>query len=513
MSDYLRISATFLDSRFHGRADGGGSEWPPSPLRLMQAIVAANADQLGGEDPLNGGLSWLEQQPPPIILAPRYEQCTAYSLSVPNNAMDLVGKVWARGNYFGGGSSNPAKHRTMKTVRPIRMLDGDTVHFLWTLNQSVPQEFIDSIIDGARRIIALGWGIDLVTGDAERTNSVALSGLLGERWSSTPAAAPSTLRIPITGTLKALMNRHDAFIKRMSENGFVPVPPLATFNMTGYRRPTDPLSPPFVVFELRHDNGEYCRYSQRRLIHIAGMVRHMAKHAMLNSPPPEVDDDWVERYVLGHRPENEENHRQFSYLPLPSIGHEHADQLVRRVMITAPLGDERLLEHLARRLAGQQLRPEQHDHFGETGPPTLVRVQNDNVARAYTRPANRWASVTPVILPGHDDKKPAKTRKLIEKALAQSGIEQPCQFEWSPYSIFRKSFSAHKYDRNKSLQGYFRPSYLENKTALHIRLGFEDDLRVPGPLFIGAGRHCGLGLMASIFGESVPSTASKQGEH
>lgn len=498
MSDFLRISATFLDSRFHGRGDGGEPEWPPSPLRLMQAIVAANGDQCGAGGSLDRALGWLEQQPPPLILSPHYEQGASYCLSVPNNAMDLVAKAWTKGNYFGTGDSNPATHRTMKNVRPIRMLDGDSIHFLWPLDQSVSQEIIDALIDATRRIIALGWGIDLVVGDAQRIDSTALSRLPGERWSPTSASAPTSLRVATVGTLHALVARHHAFIHRMDKCGFVPVAPLSTFNFTGYRRPTDPFGRPFTVFELRHNNGEYCRYSQRKLFHIAGMVRHLAKKAMQTSPPPDVEDSWIEQYVVGHCPKGATNHRQFSYLPLPSIGHEHADQIVRRVMIVAPLGDDLWLEHLARRLAGQQLQPENGNEFGDKEPPTLVRVQHDKVARFYTRPANRWASVTPVILPGHDDKKPAKTRKLIKKALAQSGIEQPCEFEWSAFSPFRKSFSAHKYNRNKRPQGYFRPGYLEKNTAVHLSLRFDDELNVPGPLLLGAGRHCGLGLMAAL---------------
>jgi len=225
------------------------------------------------------------------------------------------------------------------------------------------------------------------------------------------------------------------------------------------------------------------------------------------SPPPGIEkheawkdaDDWVLRYVAGHRPEGETDHRQLSYLPLPSIGHEHADQNVRRVMIAAPHGDERWLEHVARRLAGQQLIPKRGDEFGDAGPPTLVRVRRDNVARCYTQPANRWASVTPVILPGHDDKKPAKRLKLIRKALHDAGIEQPCEFEWSAFSRFRKSYSAHKYDKrgsNKGKIGYFRPDHLLSQTAVHLTVRFQQ--RVPGPLTIGAGRHCGFGLMAVI---------------
>jgi CRISPR-associated protein Csb2 len=138
------------------------------------------------------------------------------------------------------------------------------------------------------------------------------------------------------------------------------------------------------------------------------------------------------------------------------------------------------------------------DEFAGSDPPLLVPIRHDNVARFYTQPANAWASVTPVILPGHDDHKPEKTRKLIEKALAQSGIEQPCQFEWSAFSRFPKSFSAHKYDRDRKPTGYIRPNHLLAWTAVHLKLRFNDGVRVPGPLAIGAGRHCGLGILAAI---------------
>ena len=69
MSDDLCLAATFLDPRFHGRGDGGEPEWPPSPLRLLQAIVAANADDIGNMDgDLDRALTWLELQGPPLIL-------------------------------------------------------------------------------------------------------------------------------------------------------------------------------------------------------------------------------------------------------------------------------------------------------------------------------------------------------------------------------------------------------------------------------------------------------------
>jgi CRISPR-associated protein Csb2 len=247
---------------------------------------------------------------------------------------------------------------------------------------------------------------------------------------------------------------------------------------------------------LRLDNGRLFSYPQDRLIHIAGMVRHLAIEAMERSRSRDVDEDWVKTYVAGHARAGGTEHRQFSYLPLPSIGHAQADQSVRRVMIAAPLGGDQVLLDLAMLLDGQQLRPTPETKLDH--PPTLVRVRGDKVARFYTQSANAWASVTPVILPGHDDQKPGKTRKLVEKALAQSGVEQQCEFEVSPFSYFRKSLSAHKYGRDKRPCGYIRPDHLLTQSAVHLKLRFTGALEVPGPLVIGAGRHCGFGLMAGV---------------
>jgi CRISPR-associated protein Csb2 len=499
MSDYLRISVTFLDRRFHGRGDGGEPEWPPSPLRLMQAIIAANADAIGTDGALDRALVWLESQKPPIIVAPRSELANPYCLSVPNNAMDIVGKAWSRGNLFGGGDANPATHRTMKMIHPVRMIEDDTIHYLWSL-KSLSKGAIDSIqplIVSAKRMVALGWGFDLVAGYADRISGEQLRALAGERWFSATTTNINALRTPIPGTLVALRSRYDAFLNRISETGFAPVEPLTRFKTTGYRRPADPITRPCAVFEIRLNDDTFCRYPKRKLIHITGMVRHLAIEAMRQSPPTDAPEDWVERYVAGHRDENAEDHRQFSYLPLPSI--QPPDDRVgaiRRVMIAAPIGDDAWLEHLAQRLNGRQLKPKHGNEFDNDGPPTLVRVYRDKVAFRYTKPANRWASVTPVILPGHDDRKRAKTKKLIKKALAASGVEQPCNFEWSAFSQFRNSYSAHKYDKFGQVQGFYRPKHLSTQTAVHLTIQFDDDVKVPGPLAIGAGRHCGFGLMA-----------------
>jgi CRISPR-associated protein Csb2 len=493
MSSLLCITVRFLQSYSHGRGEDGNPEWPPSPLRLFQALVAASAGRWNQRTELayaQPALHWLEVQPPPtIVAADAVRSHYPYRLYVPDNVADKVAASWSRGQ-----NASIADYRSEKDVRPMHLL-GEAVHYLYPLRDGTCS-YLDILTAAARSITHLGWGIDMVVGNASVISGEQAAGLSGHRWQ--PSTTGSTaLRVPIEGTIDDLMRKHKAFLGRLSNEGFRPVPPLRAFRVRGYRRDDEPPQRPCRVFELRKADGGRFRYPHSKLIHLAGMIRHLAIEAMKASPPVGVDDTWVETYVAGHVVEHEREHRQLSYLPLPSVGHQHADPGVRRIMITAPPGDDIWLDHVARHLAGQQLGPLRGDEFGDAEPPFLVPIRGDNVSQRYTKPANAWHSFTPVILPGHDDHKPEKTRKLVEKALAQSGVDQPCQFEWSTFSRFPKSFSAHKYDRNGRLTGYVRPDHLLTQTAVHLTLRFKDGLKMPGPIAVGAGRHCGLGLFAA----------------
>lgn len=481
--EHLCLSIIFLDARFHGRVNKGQAEWPPSPLRLFQAIVAANGQHLEGE--VEGALRWLEGQPPPVIITPAIEFAAPYELSVPNNAMDIVGKAWSKGNYFGRGDANPATHRTMKPVRPLRMIGGDTVHYVWDSDGLMN---VDVLIHAAKRIFRLGWGIDTVIADCRMMSAIDVGKLPGQRW--TPVQnGYNELRLPTTGSLDALRARYESFLGRVSQSGLAPVSPLTEFGVIGYRQTNAAAVRPHVTFELRGKDSEFFRYPQRKLIHIAGMVRHLAIEMMRRSPPRDISnlDDWLDRYVAGHLRQEKSggNHRQLSYVPLPTIGHLHADHGVRRVMIAAPPGDHRLLEHLAMRLHGLQLIPKRGEEFPD--PPTLVRVNSDNVIRCYTSSAGSWTSVTPIILPGHDDRKEAKTERLVRTALTQCGISARCEFECRSVS---------RIPRSPLPQEYIRPRHLPTQTAIHLDLKFDDP--VSGPILIGAGRHRGFGLMRAV---------------
>jgi len=499
---FLQFTVRFLDHRYHGLLTRGGPpEWPPSPFRLFSALVAGVGRRGELDSEVGKSLEWLQEWDPPVIVAPRAKQGQSFIRHVPNNDSDS--------DKF---RKTPEKCRTAKpTIPTLFWLEPDQkpeVHYLWDVEHICDVPF-DCLCCAAQSLTTLGWGIDMAFAHVRLASQSDAGSLLGVRWHPKPHVWRDVgmLRVPTVepkyeeNTLQDLRHCHETMMARIESGKPIhTVDKPRVFKEVFYASDERPITRPHIVFELRKDDGSFFPYPQRQLMHIAGMVRCLAIQVMESSPPRGIEDpaDWLNTYVRGIAPEGVETHRRFSYLPLPSIGHRHADQIVRRVMITAPIGDDHLLEHLARRLNGRLLVPERGDEFGDQSPPMLIRAPYSNkFAQHYIRPSNVWASVTPVILPGHDDHKPAKRHKLILKALRQSGIEQSCTFEPSAISSFPKSYSAHKYDRNKKPSGYLRPDHLLTQTAVHLQLRFNDDVQVPGPIAVGAGRHLGFGLLAN----------------
>jgi CRISPR-associated protein Csb2 len=383
---------------------------------------------------------------------------------------------------------------TGKTSRPTIMLDQPDIHYIWPAQEDCPE--LRGLIEMSHWLTCLGWGIDMAYADGQLLDDAQVDSLSGVRWLPIPDTFrdDGLLRVPKKRSMCDLRRAHASTLSRIEHGrplGTVHKPEV--FDHVFYGGAERPLGRPAVVFALRTEEEGVYSHPHAKLIHIAGMTRSAAIRAMQKYPPEDVGAGgkaWVEAFVAGHRKEGAGDHEQFSYIPLPSIGHEHADGLIRRVMIVAPFGHEGQLRHLADQLDGEQLRPE-----GGGRGPVLRRLNGDGVTRLYLGTSAVWASATPVILPGHDDHKPDKTIKLIQRALRQSGVDQPCQFTWGALPNFPHCLTAHKYDRNGRHTGYYRPGHLDALTAVHVRVRF--DHPVAGPLAVGAGRHCGLGTLAA----------------
>src|SRR5688572_20858516 len=63
----------------------GSPEWPPHPARLFMALVAAHYEMAEDAPAGQAALNWLEQLPPPRVLASDIDRRTTVEVYVPPN--------------------------------------------------------------------------------------------------------------------------------------------------------------------------------------------------------------------------------------------------------------------------------------------------------------------------------------------------------------------------------------------------------------------------------------------
>ena len=281
MTRFLCISIRFLQPYAHCRDENGEGEWPSFTPPGAQALVAASAGRWNERRTLNHAvpaLRWLESLRPSQIVAADAIPCTApHRLYVPDNVADKVAAVWAKGR-----KASIADFRVEKDVKPMYLV-GDSVHYLYPLGDGAGHH-LEAISAAAQSITHVGWGRDMVAGDAFVISAKEAGQLSGVRWH--PVANGGTpLRAHRSGTLEDLAHKHAEFLNRVTDKGFRPVAPLCVFDVVRYRRKDQPSGPPWRAFELRNTDGSRFRYPYRRLVHIAGMLRHLALAAMEKDLP------------------------------------------------------------------------------------------------------------------------------------------------------------------------------------------------------------------------------------
>jgi len=507
MTRYLCISVTLLDDLFHGCRDDDEPEWPPSPMRLFQALLAGS--KLASRDGNWNGekraaFLWLESLEPPVIIAPASRPAAAYTLYVPNNDAD---QEFERQNRL-----------TSKIVRPQRILnavgvgrDLPQLHYVWTVEgsqQAGAEEHYQVLCREARRLVALGRGIDQAIADGRVISSADLGTLSGERWYPRRGVQRVTpmLRVPKTGSLADCERAYKTFTERIrwEQRGrsgrLTRVPPdkARCFAMVAYMRATAMPPRPYAAFEL----PEGVAFCQENIVAVSAMLRSLAcaEKQDFRAQFPGAD---TEVYLAGHVNGARQTPPRFSYLPLPSIGHEHSDGLIRRVLIAEPFGgDGRRAAWAQRRLLNQPLR----DHDGNERGVLMNswRRTSRSIIDRYVGEAREWTTVTPVILPGFDDfrgvskeeqqaGRATKAEQLFMKAVVQAGL--PAEIVES-FTLRKAPF----WPGSTHPSRYKRPDYLDTPRnrrfpAWHVYLRFREP--VPGPIAIGAGRHCGLGLFAA----------------
>jgi CRISPR-associated protein Csb2 len=491
MGRQLCISVTFLDPLFHGKGDDKVPEWPPSPMRLFQALLAGSRTGCCGRqwsDTKTEAFRWLERQDPPVVVTPATRRATALRLFVPNNDSD---KKFDRQDRL-----------TSKIVHPHRLLDGDTLHYLWAIDEGqwdTAKSHAELLCAEARCLLALGWGIDQVVGNGRILTDAEAAALPGQRWRAWEVHRPGQqmTRTPVADSLDNLEQVHRSFLDRIKDKQYRPSLKLRKFGTVAYVRQTVLPARPCAVFEL----PDGVSFRQEDAVKVAAMLRSLT--CRLAKADTHKFPGGSELYVAGHVEDDSPNHARFSYLPLPTIGHPHADGMVRRLLIAEPFGgDGRCARWAQQRLRNAILKDEDGNERGILLDPW--RPGSNEMIRGYVgkkEGSRTWCTVTPVILPGYDDvkaitqvknKSPLKAERLLFKCLVHAGI--PLE-SVAGVTLRRAPF----WPGSQHPKLYRRPDYLADQHARpgwHVRLVFHEP--VSGPLSIGAGRHIGLGIFAAM---------------
>lgn len=472
MSHHLCISVTFLDPLFHGTGNDA-PEWPPSPMRLFQALLAGSRTgcrELCWDEHRADAFRWLGGLEAPLIIAPTAIRSVCYMLFVPNNDSD----------------EKPERHErlTGKAVWPHRLLDGNMVHFVWQLkNDSESKAKAEILCRESRNLLTLGWGIDQVAGNGRILSDTEFATLPGERWRAWDRRRPGAAgwRVPTEASLADLERVHQSFMQRIESNRYRPPLKTREFKTVEYlgAKTLPPRS--YAVFEL----PDGVAFRQEGVGTVAAMLRSVA----CRKAKADTHDfpGGSESYVAGHQENLEGTPPRFSYLPLPTIGHQHADGMIRRLLIAEPFGGDGVQAQWAQdRLRNATVRDIDGNDRGVLQ--DVWRATSRPMLRRYVGESRSWCSVTPVVLPGYDDRKQSKAEKLVLAACAQADLP----IEAIEDLTIRK---APFWPGSASAKQYKAPNYLKNLPRWHVSLKFSENL--PGPISVGAGRHAGLGVLAT----------------
>lgn len=458
---HFNLEVCFLSGRY------GGSEWPPAPMRLLQALVA------GTRDGTNPALKWLEELDPPVILAEADPVGTTIRTFVPNNTAK-------------GALATP----TEKAIRDRQIRrPRATVRYCWRFNAAdQPLATLASV--AAERLHTLGTGHDMCSARAW----VSDDGLISrdsERalWKPSPllgiSAGGVPLRVPVLGSLASIEARYQAGRQRFdSSAGFVP-PVLAPAAFRSIEYSPSHQWPRLLAIPVRlvEPTSETAMVSwpHARTVHVGAMLRHGAMSALNNTQYA----DWA----AGYAPDEDLDNR-LSWVPLPSIGQHNADRRIRRAVFLARPDAQAGMEALYQALLADRITLCDKES-GEVQAVARVADEQDQqgVFEHYKHSGRVWKTVTPIALPGDYATDARRTRRLVCKALAEASIDVGLV-----HSIEASRIPLHPKD--PPLSAVSLKAWKTKSTPLvYCRIEFTEPLQ--GPLVIGRGRHYGLGLLCA----------------
>jgi CRISPR-associated protein Csb2 len=503
---HLLLSVRFLSGRYHGLRTDGVPDWPPPPGRLFQALVAGAARGEALPEAAQEALLWLEGREPPVIAAPAARPGAPVTLMVPNNDLDAVtgiesvagdpaGVIETKGKWLPAS----AGIRTPKRLRPVLFDPAVPLLYLWRVAPG-EEAMAGAVIGLSHGLYQLGRGIDPAFADGEVLDDPAAAERLerhpGQVWRP-QGPGEGGLPVPRDGTLASLVARHGAFLARLAPRGkggtAFANPPRAEFARIRYGVP-----PATFLFELREpgEPGFAAVPEARAGALVRGLIAQAAER--LTRDRPEIAGD-VARFLVGRDAEEADKARRVRVIALPSIGHAQVDHGLRRVLVEVPGTCPLRARDVAWAFTGL---PAADADGVILSPGRLMPAEDGRMAERYRGPARLWRSETPLALPvarrrlslgetKTGEERAAEERRAagaVAAALRHAGLAAHAV----SVRLRREPFAA----RGARAEDFARGTRFEAARLWHAEIRL--DREVEGPLLLGDGRFCGLGLMVPV---------------
>jgi CRISPR-associated protein Csb2 len=517
----LALGIRYLNGWAMAAADGARkelAEWPPHPDRVFMALAAAWFET--GEDQEEGdALRWLETLDPPAISASdadfrralrenrptvsyvpvndsqrgrklpdtedvrklkdaglallpehRLRQARTFPVAVPRHPVIFL--LWA--------DTDPKQHRDAlnRLVGKVSHV-GHSASFVQMWLEDSPPEPTWIAVEGqaAHRLRVFGPGrLHYLNARCNRGNVIAYADLHAEIKEA---------KGKVKKTLQARAQ------ERFGDRAPVSLRPEPG-RWQGYDRPAKATTrtTPGSLFDPRLT--VLALFGRRLSLPATLKLTETLRGAVL-SACPEPAPEWVSGHQPDGRPSSDPH---LALLPLPFVGHEHADGRLMGVALALPkridpaqttyylgplLRDKHGLPHRSRLFAGHWLECSAELEVRES-PPTSLRSE------VWTGPSRTWASVSPVVLDRHFDGKDKWERaaETVKDACERIGLPRPREVLMHPVSLVEGVPHARDFPRITRKRDGGRMHHS------HAVILFDE--AVEGPVMVGAGRFRGYGL-------------------
>ena len=402
-----------------------------------------------------------------------------------------------------------ASIRVRKTVRPVLFDAGEPVLYCWRFDGDAAPAAL--LCETAEQVYQLGRGVDMVWADAAVVDTDEAEQCLANHRGivyhpSANGVAGRKLLCPRPGTRRSLADRFEGVRTRFRHGGsdrrplhvFVQ-PPKPLLASVAYNSP-----PVRYVFALRHSDARG-GFAPRRLTEAAALVANARDEAArrLGEALPDRADE-IARYVVGRGATDSDKAARVRVVPVPSIGHSHADLMIRRLAVYVPQACPLRSDDLAWAFA-------QVAWTNAEGAPVseLQRADDDTMTSRYETVGRHWRSVTPLVLTrtrhrrissAHPGAEPqGKARRACEEAWAAQAVRQALRHAAIRVPPTTVSVQREPFDGNGGrADGFSAGTRFPMESLWHVALTFAAP--VSGPLLVGDGRFVGLGLMRAVDG-------------